>query len=569
MAEIVEVMKVITPAQSLFRFNLRVLELGKVHKSDSIEKMRRALFFNKVFLSNMDELFYKMNGSEIAKEYEIALEDLDRNLSLIENSVKWCRLTTGSGILGMVGIINKRLPIKDLDKVEWENGIWWISKLNKEEIMLSYINHDSTLYRNGIKINNTWASTDDVIVEGLKIENKCQDVSACRIKLDKDLKICKIEYRDKWVKEILESAITGKDVNWVRNKWLWIEDLERALGKEEVIETEKKHLDLRFNNILKEDRIGMYPYCDFNDYLAFLRNAVSDKNTKKIMLTLYRIGKNSEIGEILKSGVSNGIEIWVAIEMCASNEDINVNWAEDLQRAGINVKIYKYQEMKVHSKLTLVKKVNGDTVCQIGTGNYHYQTAKQYSDLTLYTGDKEICKNVERCLGDICTERKVFEPDRYTRDLLVTQCNFRSEFDKLLDREILKGPKGYICMKCNSFDDEWISGKLDEAGRNKCQVDLIVRGICTWIPLYENQFVRSIVGEVLEHSRIYCFGRVDPVVYIGSLDLVEKKIENRIETLVRIKDKAVKAFICKYMNSQIFNKQDSWMMNQDGKYLKL
>ena len=264
--------------------------------------------------------------------------------------------------------------------------------------------------------------------------------------------------------------------------------------------------------------------------------------------------------------MTRGVDVRVNIELCASGETINTLWMDEMIRVGINVTTYGFQEIKVHSKLTLIKFDNGRSICQIGTGNYHSKTTSQYTDLSLVTADESICRQVESVFGILCEEETV----EFGHDLLVTPYNFRREIIKLIDREGNKGKDGYISFKCNSLDDEEISKRLKDASSKGCKMDLIVRGVCTFIPdeIGRNVRVKSIVWDKLEHSRVYCFGNENPTIYMGSLDLVTKKIDQRIETLVRIKDPDVMIRIINYLNSYITNTKKSWLMTRSGMYIK-
>jgi polyphosphate kinase len=283
-------------------------------------------------------------------------------------------------------------------------------------------------------------------------------------------------------------------------------------------------------------------------------------------MTLYRIGKDPAIFYILREAVRRGIKVCVNIELHASGESINRMWLEELEEAGIKVTTYASGELKVHCKLTLVKFNNGRSIAQIGTGNYHTKTTVQYTDLSLITGNENICHQVEKVFDLLDDEKDCV----FNKNLLVTRYNARQELIKLIDHEADKGNKGYICIKCNALDDGLIKLHLDQAAKCGCNIDLIIRGVCTWIPdqLGDNVNIKSIVWDKLEHSRVYCFGRKNPAIYIGSLDLVTKKIDERIETLVLVTDPEVEMKMAEYLNRYITNTEGSWKLLSNGEYVK-
>ena len=153
---------------------------------------------------------------------------------------------------------------------------------------------------------------------------------------------------------------------------------------------------------------------------------------------------------------------------------------------------------------------------------------------------------------------------------MVARNNGRDELIKLIRREAKLGENGYIAFKCNALDDDEIAMHLDKAAANNCQIDLIVRGVCTWVPdqIGNNVRIKSIVWDKLEHSRVYCFGSFNPTMYIGSLDLVTNKLDRRIETLVRILDPDILDDLCDYLNHYITNASNSWVLLRSGEYRK-
>ena len=264
-----------------------------------------------------------------------------------------------------------------------------------------------------------------------------------------------------------------------------------------------------------------------------------------------------------------GIKVHVNIELCASGESINAMWMNEMRNIGINVTTYEVGRIKVHCKLTLIEFTNGYSIAQIGTGNYHTKTATQYTDLSLITANADICKQVRRVFNIFKSKGDPDIDSPFNKSLLVTRYNARYELLKMIDEESSKGKNGYIAIKCNSLDDKEFNTHLDIAATRGCKIDLVVRGVCTWIPPESSRVcIKSIVWDKLEHSRVYCFGNINPTIYIGSLDLVTNKIYKRIETLVLVKDPDIIANLCNYLNRYITNTTDSWIQTRSGMYIK-
>jgi polyphosphate kinase len=335
----------------------------------------------------------------------------------------------------------------------------------------------------------------------------------------------------------------------------------------EPVKVEQKFDDIRLEDILENDILIEYPTTSFDVYLQLLSLASTNKDVSGIYISLYRIGNNPTIYSILRRAVDNGVKVHVNIELCASGEFINQKWADEMIKAGIKVTTYATGKIKVHSKLTLIQFNDGNAISQIGTGNYHTQTTSQYTDLSLMTSNPDICKQVRDVFRILDGKKNKIS---FNKNLLVTRYNARNELIKLIKRETRLGSNGYIVFKCNALDDKEINKYLDEAAQANCQIDLIVRGVCTWIPdqLGYNVRIKSIVWDKLEHSRVYCFGSVNPTIYLGSLDLITTKLNNRIETLVRILDSDILADLCDYLNHYITNASNSWILLRSGGYRK-
>lgn len=318
-------------------------------------------------------------------------------------------------------------------------------------------------------------------------------------------------------------------------------------------------------DVMRHDQLVEYPLDSFDDYLSFLNSAANNKDVIEIDLCLYRIGKDPAILNIIQKAVERGVQVHVNIELCASGEDINYEWYKRFHDIGCFVSAYGYKQIKVHCKLTLVKFINGKSVAQIGTGNYHTKTTTQYTDLSLVTADDSICHQVENVFSIL--QGKTAPHDMpFNNKLLVTRYNARRKLVKLIRSQA--NADGYICFKCNALDDDEIIYELWKAANKGCVIDLIVRGVCTWIPdTFTNVTVTSIVWDKLEHSRVYCFGNINPTVYIGSLDLVTHKLDRRIETLVKILNPDILLQVTNYLNRYITS-SIGYEMNAYGLYAR-
>lgn len=357
-------------------------------------------------------------------------------------------------------------------------------------------------------------------------------------------------------------------LKFVQEQVPFIDSIKEAVAPS--IEVSKKERQKRraptLAEVFQKDFLAEYPNDSFDEYLMLLQQAIDFPGTQAIYITLYRIGSDPSIFNILRAAVQRGIKVFVNIELFASGETINQEWMKKMKKVGITVRTYAAGKLKVHCKLTLIEFVNGRSIVQIGTGNYHTKTTSQYTDLSLVTSDEKITKCVKRVFKVLDDH----ESQTFTKNLLVTRYNARYQLCKLIDEEGIKGYQGYITMKCNALDDDEIIEHLEMAADNGCRMNLIIRGACTFVPNYPDNRVtiRSVVWDKLEHSRVYSFGVIDPVVYIGSLDLITRKLDRRIETLVRVRDPDIILQVTQYMNRYITNHKNSWIQQPSGIYVK-
>ena len=285
-----------------------------------------------------------------------------------------------------------------------------------------------------------------------------------------------------------------------------------------------------------------HPYESFaTSTEAFIEQAAADPRVQSIKMTLYRAGGDSPIIRALMRAAERGVQVAVLVELKARfDEANNVNWAKQLERAGVHV-VYGMVGLKTHSKCVLVVRDDGDQLrryCHIGTGNYNTKTSRIYEDLGILTCDIDIGADVAKLFNHLTGYSR---NDSY-HTLIVAPRDLRPRLLELIERESAFGTEGGITLKANSIGDAEIVEALYRASTAGVKIDLVVRGITSiraGVPgLSENITARSVLGRYLEHSRIYRFahGDVDdqPFYLIGSGDMMPRNLDRRVEVLVPI-----------------------------------
>ena len=299
--------------------------------------------------------------------------------------------------------------------------------------------------------------------------------------------------------------------------------------------------------ISKKDYLLNAPYQSFSYLTKFLREAALDPKVTTIKITLYRLAKNSQIISSLVNAAKNGKKVTVQIELQARfDEASNISYAEQMQTEGINL-IFGIKGLKVHSKVCVIERIEDDKVRRYGfisTGNFNEQTAKIYTDVTLFTSHQQILKDITKIFDFFDINYRLY---RY-KHLIVSPHYTRSRFNKLIDREIInanEGKEAFMKLKMNSLSDFEMIDKLYSASNAGVKIQLEVRGICSLVPgipgMSENIEAISIVDNYLEHSRIYIFGNAgDPEVYISSADFMTRNLDARVEVTCPIYDPEIK-----------------------------
>lgn len=330
-----------------------------------------------------------------------------------------------------------------------------------------------------------------------------------------------------------------------------------------------------FETIKNRDVLLYHPYESFSGVTAFIRQAAEDPQVVAIKQTLYRCGSNSPIVQALIDARKRGKQVTAVVELKARfDEERNINWAEEMEKAGVNI-VYGFAGLKIHAKLCLVVRREAEGLLRylhISTGNYNPGTAKIYTDYSLFTTNREICLDASE-LFNVMTGYS--NRTAYNR-LVVSPHSTRGTLIELIDREIANkkaGKPAAIVFKCNQLVDRRIIVKLYEASQAGISVNLIVRGICCLRPgipgVSENITVSSIVGRFLEHARAYWFlNDGSPTLLIGSADLMPRNLDGRIEVLVPVLDKAIAARIKATLDLQTADNTQCWVLQSDGRYLR-
>lgn len=330
-----------------------------------------------------------------------------------------------------------------------------------------------------------------------------------------------------------------------------------------------------FQAVREEDQFFHVPYDSFSHIEHIITKAAKDDQVLAIKMTLYRVNGGSAIVKALKEAALKGKQVTVLVELLARfDEEQNIEWARQLEQSGANV-IYGVFNLKTHSKIFMIVRREDQGIkryVHLGTGNYNSNTAKLYTDMSILTAREDLGADASTFFNLISgysknplMNRLIYAPER-----------LRDHIELLMDQEIKKAKEGLearIDIKVNSLIDKKMIDKLYEASQAGVRIRLIVRGICGLIPgvkgMSENIEVHSIVGEFLEHERIYYFKNAEPDnLFLSSADLMTRNLDRRIELLFPIIDEDIKKRILLTFELLWLDNKKSWKQHADSKYKK-
>lgn len=545
----------------LFKFNDRVLYYGQVENNTtySLKEFQKKVFFNKVFKSNTTELFLKFPDADYMLDMYLKRKKIfDRNMHMIRSAIH-CEDDGNPGkyLHSMVvkGIFTREVISQIASRYTF------MTRLDDEYIVLTRI------YPEDLKKCTSPNMLKNVLSY---LDKKFNVHCSCFLTAKDPSKLLDAKYIEYYGKIKPFKKYLNPDAVCIKDKHFDIQLVENYLKSLTPTKEKERAIKrkIRMDDVMHRDILVEYPYVHFNHFMDMLSDIIENDRkdeVKSVNMTLYRVSKDRRLIGLLKDLANYGIEVNVNLETLVWGE-INGQLLRELEDSKIHVTTFANGQCKVHAKICYIELHNGMIISQIGTGNYNSDTTPQYTDFSLYTSDSKIGGAIKTTFQIMKSNKN---PDqKYPKDFLVTRINFRKTFLKCIREQ--SHANGYISFKCNALEDPEIIQALERAAKRGCRIELVVRGSCLFIPEDGwNVTVKSIVWDKLEHSRVYLFGREDPKIYMGSLDLIRHKIDDRIETLVRMNDPAIKHYMIQYMDYYMNHEEYAWKMDTCGEYHRM
>jgi polyphosphate kinase len=463
-----------------------------------------------------------------------------------------------------------------------------------EEIIRSEIHK---LYRNvdieSVNLFRITRNGDFTLEESDDIEADFIDEIKQKLKTRRTGRVVRIEVEpgaSYWMMKTLKGRWELDDENvFVAERMLDFTGLHQIVGHKEFRDrippipppvppvglSEKKDYENLFETLKKRDLLLHHPYNSMEPVVHMLEQAAEDPNVLAIKITIYRLAKKSRITESLLKAAENGKHVSVLFEVKARfDEENNIREAQRLQKAGCFV-IYGISRYKTHTKLLLIVRKDGDRVTRyvhLSSGNYNEDTSRFYTDIGLLTTNEVYAQDISEFFN-VITGHSL--PNSY-RNLITAPRDMRNQLVELIRNEAANAQAGKpsgIVIKINSLEDKTTIDELYKASQMGVPVKLIIRGICCLRPgrpgLSENVTVRSIVGDFLEHTRIYYFHNAgDPKVYGGSADVMVRSFERRIESLFLLMSPEIRQQAVLILDYNLRDNVNAYEMQENGDYYR-